>query len=190
VPGAKRVQRLQAAGDLSPGASPFGIGIIRGFEALTLVVSKTSPQERSASMHAKMLVLRFSKEIVDKPIITNLVRNFNLSFNILKAQIYPRKEGLMVLELRGNRRDFEKGVRYLQDIGVEVESIAQGVGRNDDLCYQCGACTAVCPTGALHIQRPEMLVLFDSERCSACELCVKACPARAMVVMLDKSLEL
>jgi L-aspartate semialdehyde sulfurtransferase ferredoxin len=141
-------------------------------------------------MYAKMLVLRFPKAIVDKPIITNLVRNFNLSFNILKAQIYPRKEGLMVLELRGNRKDYEKGVRYLQDIGVKVESIALGVGRNDDLCYQCGACTAVCPTGALHILRPEMLVLFDSERCSACELCVKACPARAMMVKLDQSLEL
>ena len=141
-------------------------------------------------MHAKMLVLRFPKEIVDKPIITNLVRNYNLSFNILKAQIYPRKEGIMVLELRGNRKDFEKGMQYLQDIGVKVESIAQGICRDDELCYQCGACTAVCPTGALHIQRPEMLVLFESERCSACELCVKACPARAMVVMLDKSLEL
>jgi len=141
-------------------------------------------------MHAKMLVLRFPKEIVDKPIITNLVRNYNLSFNILKAQIYPRKEGIMVLELRGNRKDFEKGMQYLQDIGVKVESIAQGICRDDELCYQCGACTAVCPTGALHIQRPEMFVLFESERCSACELCVKACPARAMVVMLDKSLEL
>ena len=151
---------------------------------------KNGWQRKVTTMYAKMLVLRFPKEIVDKPIITNLVRNFNLNFNILKAQIYPRKEGLMVLELRGNRKDFEKGVRYLQDIGVKVESIAQGICRNDELCYQCGACTAVCPTGALHIKRPEMSVLFESERCSACELCVKACPARAMVVMLDKTLEL
>ena len=139
-------------------------------------------------MHARMLVLRFSKEIVDKPIITNLVRNYNLSFNILKAQIYPRKEGMVVLELRGNRQDYEKGIQYLKDIGVEIESIAQGIRRSEDLCYQCGACTAVCPTGALHIKRPEMEVLFESERCSACELCVKACPARAMIVTFDKVL--
>jgi ferredoxin len=141
-------------------------------------------------MFARMLVLRFPKEVVDKPIVTNLVRNYNLSFNILKAQIFPRKEGLMVLELRGNRKDYEKGLKYLKDIGVKVESIAQGIRRDEDKCYQCGACTAVCPTGALHIQRPEMAVLFESERCSACELCVKTCPARAMIVMFDRKVEL
>jgi len=141
-------------------------------------------------MLARMLVLRFPKEIVDKPIITNLVRNYNLTFNILKAQIYPRKEGMVVLELRGNNKDYERGFQYLQDIGVHVESIAQGIRRDDDLCYQCGACTAVCPTGALHIKRPEMEVLFESERCSACELCVRACPSRAMIVAFDRYLEL
>jgi L-aspartate semialdehyde sulfurtransferase ferredoxin len=139
-------------------------------------------------MLARMLVLRFPKEIVDKPIITNLVRNYNLTFNILKAQIYPRKEGLVVLELRGNRDDFHAGVQYLKDIGVVIEPIAQAIRRDEDKCYQCGTCTAVCPTGALHIQRPEMAVLFESERCSACELCVKACPTRAMIVTFDKNI--
>lgn len=141
-------------------------------------------------MYARMLVLRFPKEIVDKPIVTNLVRNYNLSFNILKAQIFPRKEGLMVMELRGNRKDYERGLKYLRDIGVIVESIAQGIRRDEEKCYQCGACTAVCPTGALHIKRPEMEVLFDSERCSACELCVKTCPSRAMIVLFDQKMTL
>ncbi|MGQ9670979.1 MAG: NIL domain-containing protein [Desulfosoma sp.] len=141
-------------------------------------------------MYARMLVLRFPKEIVDKPIVTNLVRNYNLSFNILKAQIFPRKEGLMVMELRGNRKDYERGLQYLRDIGVIVESIAQGIRRDEEKCYQCGVCTAVCPTGALHIKRPEMEVLFDSERCSACELCVKTCPARAMIVLFDQKMSL
>jgi ferredoxin len=140
-------------------------------------------------MYSKMLVLRFSKEIVDKPIITNLVRNYNLTFNILKAQIYPRKEGIVVLDLQGNRQDFEQGIQYLKDVGVSIESVAQGIRRDDEHCYQCGACTAVCPTGALHIKRPEMEVLFESERCSACELCVKTCPARAMIVTFDKAVD-
>ncbi|MDY0039617.1 MAG: NIL domain-containing protein [Desulforhabdus sp.] len=141
-------------------------------------------------MMARMLVLRFPREIVDKPIVTNLVRNYNLTFNILKAQIYPRKEGMVVLELRGNRDDFREGVQYLKDIGVVVESIAQAIRRDEEKCYQCGACTAVCPTGALHIERPDMSVLFESERCSACELCVKACPSRAMIVTFDKNIAL
>lgn len=141
-------------------------------------------------MYARMLVLRFPRDIVDKPIITYLVRDYNLTFNILKAQIYPRKEGMLVLELRGSKRDYDKGIKYLKQVGVEIEPVAQGIRRDDDKCYQCGACTAVCPTGALHIRRPEMEVLFESERCSACELCVKTCPARAMIVTFDKSLAL
>lgn len=139
-------------------------------------------------MYSRILVLRFSKDIVDKPIITYLVRDYNLTFNILKAQIYPRKEGILVMELSGDPSDFEKGIDYLKGVGVELEPVAQGIHRDDDRCYQCGACTSVCPTGALHIRRPEMEVLFESERCSACELCVKTCPSRAMVVTFDKAL--
>jgi ferredoxin len=139
-------------------------------------------------MYSKILSLRFPKEIVDEPITVNLVRDFDLSFSILKATIYPRKEGFMVLELSGHRSDFNKGVRYLKDLGVKVEDIGQDIKRDDEKCFQCGACTAVCPTGALYIKRPEMEVLFDRERCSACELCVAACMARAMRVNFDKTL--
>ena len=139
-------------------------------------------------MYSKMLSLRFPKKVVNEPIAVNLVKKFDLSFNILKATIYPRKEGLMVLELSGHRKNFQRGVRYLKSLGVKVESIGQDIKRDEDACFQCGACTAVCPTGALYIKRPEMEVIFDREKCSACELCVSACLARAMEVKFDKSL--
>jgi ferredoxin len=139
-------------------------------------------------MYSKILSLRFPRDIVDQPIAVNLVKEFDLCFNILKATIYPRKEGFMVLELSGERKNFQKGVRYLKGIGVKVESIGQDISRDDEKCFQCGACTAVCPTSALYVQRPEMEVIFDRERCSACELCVAACLAGAMSVNFDKSL--
>jgi ferredoxin len=139
-------------------------------------------------MYSRTLVLRFPKEIVDKPIITNLVRDYNLAFNILKAQIFPRKEGMLVMELHGSADNFDKGVQYLEEVGVQVEPVGHGIRRDEERCYQCGACTAVCPTGALHVKRPDMEVAFESERCSACELCVKSCPVRAMIVTFDKAL--
>jgi L-aspartate semialdehyde sulfurtransferase ferredoxin len=139
-------------------------------------------------MYSKMLSLRFPKKIVNEPIAVNLVKKFDLSFNILKATIYPRKEGLMVLELSGHKKNFQKGVRYLKSIGIKVENIGQDIKRDEEICFQCGACTAVCPTGALYIKRPEMEVIFDTDKCSACELCVSACPARAMEVKFNKSL--
>lgn len=139
-------------------------------------------------MYSKMLSLRFPKKIVNEPIAVNLVKKFDLSFNILKATIYPRKEGFMVLELRGHRKNFQRGVRYLKSLGIKVESIGQDIKRDEEKCLQCGACTAVCPTGSLFIKRPEMEVIFDREKCSACELCVSACLARAMEVRFDRSL--
>lgn len=139
-------------------------------------------------MYSKTVSLRFPRDIVNDPIVVALVKDFDLSFNVLKAVIYPRKEGLMVLQLSGHRKNFKEGVRYLKKIGVKVESIGQDIRRNEETCTQCGACTAVCPTGALHIKRPEMEVLFDIEQCSACEWCVAACPVHAMEVKFNKVL--
>ena len=126
--------------------------------------------------------------MVNEPVIVNLVKKFDLSFNILKATIYPRKEGLMVFELSGRRKDFKEGIRYLKSLGLKVENVGQSIKRNEDKCFQCGACTAVCPTGALYIKRPGMEVIFDSEKCSACELCVSACLAGAMEVTFDRGI--
>jgi L-aspartate semialdehyde sulfurtransferase ferredoxin len=137
-------------------------------------------------MHAEMLVLRFSNQVVDQPIIYRLVKDYDLEFNLLKATIYPRKEGIIVMELRGHPKNFRRGLKFLRDAGVTVERVAGDVRRNEERCYQCGTCTAVCPTGALRVKRPEMEVVFDAEKCSACELCCPVCPAKAMEVSLNR----
>ncbi|MBN2419593.1 MAG: 4Fe-4S binding protein [Deltaproteobacteria bacterium] len=139
-------------------------------------------------MYSKIISLRFPKKVVNEPIVVNLVKKYDLTFNILKATVYPRKEGLMVLELSGHKQNYLKGIGYLKDLGIKVKSIGHDIRRDDEKCFQCGACTAVCPTGALYIKRPEMEVIFDKERCSACELCVAACPARAMEVNFNRSM--
>ena len=139
-------------------------------------------------MYSKMLSLRFPAEVVNEPISCNLVRKFDLTFNILKATIYPRKEGLVVMELSGHRKNFQRGIRYLKSLGIKVESVGEDVKRDEEKCFQCGACTAVCPTGALSVRRPEMAVVFAKEKCSACELCVMTCPAHAMEVRFDRNL--
>jgi len=129
---------------------------------------------------SKILILRFPKTEVQKPIVCYLAKDFDLTFNILNAAILPRKEGIMVLELSGQRKNFKEGVTYLKKQGVRVQDAAHEVKRDEKRCTHCGACTAVCPTGALSIQRPEMSVSFEQDKCSVCELCVPACPPRAM----------
>lgn len=133
-------------------------------------------------MVSKILRLRFPKAVTTEPIVCYLTRDYDLVFNILNATVLPRKEGVLVMELSGSRKNFKDGVRYLKDRGIQVENASQEVKRDKNKCTHCGACTAVCPTGALAVQRPEMSVLFSQDKCSVCELCVPACPTRAMEI--------
>ncbi len=48
-------------------------------------------------MYYKILILRFPKNEVQKPIVYHLTKDFDLVFNILNAAILPRKEGVMAL---------------------------------------------------------------------------------------------
>ena len=137
-------------------------------------------------MYSKILILRFPNTVVREPVVCNLAKNFDLTFTILNASIFPRKEGKMVLELSGTKSNFKQGVKYLKDHNVDVQNAGRDVEQDQSKCTHCGACTAVCPTHALFIQRPEMNVVFNRQKCSVCELCVAACPPHAMSVKPSK----
>jgi ferredoxin len=126
------------------------------------------------------LVLHFPQRLVDKPIVSRLVKEFNLDFNILKASVSPGEEGLLIMELIGERADYDKGVKYLADAGVKIQSLSQDVVRNESRCTHCGACITLCPTGAFTLEKDTRKVKFDHTSCVVCELCVKACPPRAI----------
>jgi ferredoxin len=131
---------------------------------------------------SKRIVLRFPKRLVERPIIYRLVKDYDLEFNILKASITPEQEGVMVLQLKGNQTEYDKGIDFLIKAGVKIQSLSQDVTRNDERCTHCGACITVCPTGAFSIEPKTRLVIFDNEKCIACGLCIPACPPRAMEV--------
>lgn len=129
---------------------------------------------------SKRIVLRFPRRLVDRPIVSRLVKDFNLDFNILKASVTPDEEGLLVLELNGKQSDYDKGIDYLTKAGVKIQSLSQDVTRNEERCTHCGACVTVCPTGAFELEPSSRRVNFLDDKCLACELCIKACPPRAM----------
>ena len=133
---------------------------------------------------AKKIVLHFPQQTIDKPIVSALIRDFNLDFNILKASISPGDEGLMILELTGAQKDYGRGIKYLQEAGLEIQSLSQDVLRNEERCTHCGACITMCPTRAFSLEQGTRKVNFDNSRCIVCELCVRACPPRAMELKL------
>ncbi len=133
-------------------------------------------------MVSKRIVLTFPHNLVDKPVVYKLVKDHNLSFNILQARVTPEEEGLLVLELNGKKEDYDKGIKYLIDLGVKIQPLSKDIIRDEERCTHCGACVVICPTGALSLDRVTMRVNFDAKKCIACELCVKPCPPRAMLV--------
>ena len=137
-------------------------------------------------MISKRVVLHFPKQMIDQPIIYRLSKEYDLVFNILLARIMPNEVGIMVAELSGEDENYNEGIEYLRDQGVTVQPLSRDVRRDEQKCTQCGACTIICPTGALSIpDRGTMIVTFEIEKCVACGLCVEACPPRAMRVALN-----
>jgi ferredoxin len=133
-------------------------------------------------MISKKIVLHFPHRLVNQPIVYKLVKEHDLQFNILKAYVTPQEEGLMILELTGDKKNFDKGIEYLQSCGVKIQPLSQDVIRNETKCTDCGVCVPICPTGALVVDPITRKVNFYDNKCIACELCVKSCPARAMEV--------
>jgi len=129
---------------------------------------------------SKRIVLHFPSRLVEQPIVYRLIKDYDLEFNIMKASIIPDEEGLMVLELRGEQADYDKGIEYLNKTGVRIQSLGQNVLRNETRCTHCGACITICPTGAFELDPITRYVSFNDDKCIACGLCLKAYPPRAM----------
>ncbi|MDP2980918.1 MAG: NIL domain-containing protein, partial [Candidatus Omnitrophota bacterium] len=89
-------------------------------------------------MVSKRIVLKFPHKLVDQPIVYRLVKDFDLEFNILKAYVTPREEGLMVLELKGEDHDLDKALKYVKSLGVSVQPLSKDIKRNDSKCTHCG----------------------------------------------------
>lgn len=137
---------------------------------------------KGVNMTSKRIVLTFPHKLLDQPVVYKLVKDHDLTFNILQAHVTPNEEGLLVLELTGKEADYEKGIKYLKDLGVKIRPLSKDVTRLEERCTHCGACVVICPTGALSVDKKTRKINFEAEKCIACELCVKPCPPRAMVV--------
>ena len=124
----------------------------------------------------RRVVLRFPRSRVDQPIMCRLAREFNIDFNILKASVTPKEEGLLVVELSGTSVDYEKGLNYLAETDVEIQPLSQDVIRNETRCTHCGACVVMCPTEALTVDLQTRKVDFDDTKCIACGICYITCP--------------
>jgi L-aspartate semialdehyde sulfurtransferase ferredoxin len=88
-----------------------------------------------------------------------------------------------VVEASGTKKNLDAALKYVTQLGLEVQPLAQDVQWRQERCIECTACTSICPTGALSVRRPEMRVLFNHDKCIACELCVPTCAYGAVHIL-------
>ena len=128
------------------------------------------------------LDLTFPPQQATQPITYHLVKDFDLTPNILKAQIQPGQEGRMLLEVVGEKDSIEAGVEFLAREGLTVHPAASDIVLEESKCVDCGVCTAVCRPGALTLDPGSGALVFDKEKCVYCEACVIVCPRRAITL--------
>lgn len=123
--------------------------------------------------------LNFSPKMVNQAVITNLIKNYDLSFNILRADINP-KGGKMLVEISGP--DAEDGIRFIEKAGIDVSRVKRVVKKDEELCIDCGACVSLCPVKAILIEEDWTIGVDDNE-CVGCKLCTYSCPTKAIKVV-------
>lgn len=63
--------------------------------------------------------LDYPPDLVNRPLVFQLITVFHLDVNILRAQV-SREEGWLIIELSGDPAQLEIAFQWLRDQGVEV----------------------------------------------------------------------
>jgi len=117
---------------------------------------------------------------ITAPIVSTLIKKYNLEINILHADISAIKVGTLVADVSGRKADIDAALQYIEQAGVEYKIFTNKLIWNEEKCVHCGACTAVCPSSALTMSKQDWTLQFSREKCLVCGLCVKACPLSVM----------
>jgi len=52
---------------------------------------------------------------------------------------------------------------------------------DEDRCFGCAACVALCPVDALTLEG--IMAVVDEPKCTHCEHCIPACPVHALDIV-------
>ena len=122
-------------------------------------------------------MLRFSREIANQPITSQVILEQGAQVNILSAHM-NQLGGEILAEM--DNAHAEGVISAFRERGVTVD-VRRLIEKDDDRCTDCGACVSLCPMDALSFGEDHS-VLLEPERCNGvtCGLCVDACPRRAI----------
>lgn len=77
-------------------------------------------------MAKKRVRLTFEEELVQRPVVYELGKNFEIVTNIRMADV-EEHFGWVVLELEGDSAEIERGLEWVSSVGVRVDPVAGDV---------------------------------------------------------------
>jgi molybdopterin synthase sulfur carrier subunit len=81
------------------------------------------PSGPGQAAHSKTRVtLVFPQNLIQEPVVFTMAKKFNVIPNIRKARV-TETVGEMTLELEGEAKDLDQGIKYLESRGVKVEPV-------------------------------------------------------------------
>jgi ABC-type methionine transport system ATPase subunit len=77
-------------------------------------------------MAKKRVRLTFEEDLVQRPVVYELGKNFEVVTNIRMADV-EEHFGWVVLELEGDEQEIERGLEWVSSVGVRVDPVAGDV---------------------------------------------------------------
>ena len=130
----------------------------------------------------KRISLHFPPSLTTKTFTYTLIKEYDWNINIIKASISEGKEGKLLVEVNATEENLVLGLKFLEEQGISVAPLDKQVNIDKEKCVACGACTAVCLSDALVMDRETWDLVFDSEKCVVCGLCAEACPLQIIKI--------
>ena len=133
------------------------------------------------------ILLRFSENIVEEPITSQIILDLKVPINIITAHV-DSKGGEVLAEVPDE--SLQKVVKAFRERGATV-NIPKLIEIDSEKCISCGACITLCPVEAITMDK-DAVVVFNQEKClgSTCSACVDACPSRVIKSVKQNSSEL
>jgi MinD superfamily P-loop ATPase len=133
------------------------------------------------------ILIKLSEELVAKPTTAEIILEHKVPINIITAQV-TSKGGDYLIDVPDE--SLETVVNAFRKRGATV-TLPKLIEIDKDKCFNCGACSTLCPVEAITIDE-DASVVFDKEKCigSICSACVDACPSRAIKSVKQNNSEL
>ncbi len=75
-------------------------------------------------MADQIIRLVYPPHLIDVPVINQLIRSYDLTVNILRAEVTP-KEGWVEIQLTGKSSDITEAINWLVGRGIEVQPLEE-----------------------------------------------------------------